>query len=834
MAHESLGVYLKRRYGHETCGGDSEEFVSFLEQSVVTERGSAVRHDLHGRYEFHDAVDAILAHLVNSNSRNVLRKGYINESGRTHGSDVNFLVTALKSRAWHTVFVRIGQANFVDLVLNTNCFVKVASGYVQVFGEVPGFQNHAAVALARSRMLYRMGRTPHNHLRMLLDDANEIVGQIVGHSGIPRKAYGQLKRLLEVCVRNDRKIAYGSLFHLMVIEHSPPATDNFEWATPVNLVIQYVFTVIGKTFPLSVWGSNKNKCRILKHLAKFITNGKYDRLMVHTVLKNILVTEIRWLGKPAVTSPQDLVKRTAMLGAFVQWLFERYTCGAIAKVWHVTEATNSTGLLFYPHSVWRQLTLAWLLSYIERYLFETKRDGSTAHFEKFNYGDLRLVPKKNDFRVLCVPIKRPFLVDDITKEQVFAYKKEYDTFKKNVVLPVLQLIHDKNKRAVQRHPRCYSVLDILARIMRFKAQLLQKHETLPKLYMVKLDMKHCFDNLNQGKIMECFERLLEGDDNDTTYYIRQVAECADFAQINRKMRSVIRDQKLLSQLSLFNQDVSKVMVDMCWTKQLSKSQILDVLKGQVLHSTIRIGNKLYKRAQGVFQGFALLATFCDIVYNALVDDSLGFLLGGESLLVRLVDDFLFISTNEEDCKKVYKTLASEVAHQYGAFVNEEKSVWVNDGAPDTITFVGLTINCHNLEVQRNHDTAAKVTMSCKSFKAAYHSMERSMRLRLQPSLVDLELLSPQTAMTNYELVLRSVFEAFYTDFGKIAANDTFEPTEFAVFAMSVLEYCMATFHKANGTISFVDDIILTFHSTLEGCLAKRKHFSQPLALLRCL
>ncbi|KAJ1672685.1 Telomerase reverse transcriptase, partial [Spiromyces aspiralis] len=60
-----------------------------------------------------------------------------------------------------------------------------------------------------------------------------------------------------------------------------------------------------------------------------------------------------------------------------------------------------------------------------------------------------------------------------------------------------------------------------------------------------------------------------------------------------------------------------------------------------------IGNSLYRQATGIPQGSILSPILCNMYYSQMENERLGHLLNDdETLLIRLVDDFLFISLDK--------------------------------------------------------------------------------------------------------------------------------------------------------------------------------------------
>lgn len=836
----TLVDYLHGKYPELTnkivVANDASEYQAILYTLNIIESrnlSSLVIPEKDGTYI--DLIDDVVDYLVQKNSNNVLRSGYNGFSGDVTSKNVSFQVNHLKSRHWKTLYCRIGHHRMVDLILNTRCFVQNTRGvFVQLFGpSLSPSTPPRPIVLSKTKQLYKYGGLRSNNLKLLPDNEMQLLQEIYAKqklnlkSHVPEK-YRNLCKLLVLMIQKDERVKYHSIFHKLIPEPRKYLRKNYlQLSCAIQYVIKFVLVIIGKVFPLATWGTKQNKSIIIDKIVSFIKSGRYARITMDKVLEGIKVSEINWLGKTKeISSKQDYQSRISIFSVFMKWLFEIFVGKLIAKFFYVCETTQfsesaTSGLFYYTHRTWNGISREWLQAYINSNLTDVTDKESNADiekFERFNFGELRLIPKKNDFRVLCVPIKKPCPPANgtfLTQQDFELQRKQYQSHHFNNVMPLLQLISDKNRKLLElkekAHARCYSMIDISAQISKFKHRLLSKNNNkLPQLFMIKFDMKHCYDQLNQGKIMQCFQRLFDADDDDSAYYIRRIEEYHDFQQLSKKLRALIKDHTCIEELNILDSSNSvsytnnkHILVDKNITRRLTKSQILDIIRGQVLHSTMKIGDKLYQRKQGVFQGFPLLATFCDMVYNSLVDDLFDFLLQSpiDSLLLRLVDDFLFISTDKAQCKLVYDILNGEIAQEYGAFMNTEKSSWINFDSstnPELVKFVGLTIDSGKLEITRGLESSAPISLASKlSFKSVFKMLQDSYSLRLKPSLLDLNLVSDHSLVFNYSVILNSVMEAFTMNFKRLNHCDKFEPDLFKVFLMELLNISLERYYSAN-------------------------------------
>lgn len=88
---------------------------------------------------------------------------------------------------------------------------------------------------------------------------------------------------------------------------------------------------------------------------------------------------------------------------------------------------------------------------------------------------------------------------------------------------------------------------------------------------------------------------------------------------------------------------------------------------------VKIGKKFYRQKEGIPQGSVLSSLLCNYFYADLEATYLDFLDPRESLLLRLIDDFLLITTNRADAK-MFLEVMHEGLPEYGVSVNPDKTL----------------------------------------------------------------------------------------------------------------------------------------------------------------
>jgi telomerase reverse transcriptase len=169
-----------------------------------------------------------------------------------------------------------------------------------------------------------------------------------------------------------------------------------------------------------------------------------------------------------------------------------------------------------------------------------------------------------------------------------------------------------------------------------------------------------------------------------------------------------------------------ILVDGTDQQQVTRSELIRRLREHLGGTLVRLGGAFFVQQVGVPQGSVLSTLLCSALYadmeksNQLGSGGGGADTGGddESLLLRWVDDFLFMTTSAEAATQFVATLSGGFP-EYGATVSVSKTclnfdAWGSDGrrlprnehaTPDGrrhVRWCGLLIDSSTLEVQADN------------------------------------------------------------------------------------------------------------------------------------
>lgn len=834
------------------------DFQNFLHSIIIVKTSSNLTLNQTDRaLSYLDLVDSILCNVHNYRTDDVLVNGYSIPLSQTHtgikvvNPEISFVVNHLKGVHWNHLFNCVGVDAFSDIVLNTTCYLKQNELYVQLWGKGIAFaQQVERKTLPKQNMMYKNRRVTKVNNRLLSDSISILSSMFpnINTKNLP-KSFRKLKKLLDRVILNHQACNYDQIFSNIVPFAEPIQESILKNATEMSSVIRFCLTIMGKVFPLETWGTSENKVQIFRYLARYLKSRSFEKIHLNEVTYATKITSIKWLGRTQnVTSRQDRESRLGIFSTFIHWVFIYYLQNIVRSFWYVTDSVNSdeVTLLYFPHYSWNQIQEKWLNNYISKYLVKVSLPSIIEKMDftaKYNFGRLRLAPKLNDFRLICVPSK--LAINSLKNSDEAKYKKnkyEYLHYRNNIIRPARQILSFKlNFLTDPKHnfySRCQSSRDIAISILNYKKHLTCQNHSLPEIHMVKFDMKHCFDRLNQSKIVECVENLFAGDEDEKLYFIRQYWETSTTKKMLGKLRSLIVEQQKLANYDLIESDIlsashSKLFIDRSKTISMSKKRLIQIVKSQVFDSLCMgiYENSVYRRKHGVFQGFALLSILCDIVYDAMVLENFAFLEESGSRLFRLVDDFLILSTDTRACNRVLLILDGCSLQKYGAFVNAEKTGLVmGPSRTNLLKFVGLSINTSTLDISRIYPKSSFMTITKqKSFKSTYTYLTWCFTARMDNFLVSMDLVSLSVALSNITHVLVSTLNAFYLSCKYLTRKrHEFDQMYFQSFLLELLLQSLTKFRDINASEEHIDDVFHEFKECVAFFLSDKDMFAQTL------
>ncbi|KAL0429272.1 UNVERIFIED_CONTAM: Telomerase reverse transcriptase [Sesamum radiatum] len=274
----------------------------------------------------------------------------------------------------------------------------------------------------------------------------------------------------------------------------------------------------------------------------------------------------------------------------------------------------------------------------------------------------------------------------------------------------------------------------------------------------------------------------------------------------------------------------------CIQQKIRKEEINLILKEHITRNVVQFDNKFYLQLVGIPQGSVLSSLLCSFYYGHMErnvvfpflekanGDFLGkydilgastsrpnhtkeiVVCGAKCLLLRFIDDFLFISTSKKQAAMFFSRLERGV-RDYNCWMNDEKfglNFDMNNGqgcrsnrlhvGKDGFSFLrwsGLLVNCSTLEIQAdytrylNSHLSSTLTVSCRGkvgcqLKA---KLRRYLQPKCHPLFYDSNINSPGVVRLNiYQAFLLCAMK-FICYISKLSILPRFSP-KFCINAIS--------------------------------------------------
>lgn len=500
-------------------------------------------------------------------------------------------------------------------------------------------------------------------------------------------------------------------------------------ATTTRRVSAFVRAAVTRVFPRAWFGrgddGRHNWKMLLGSIDRFLHARRFETFSLEEAMRGLRISNISWSAgagseRGHKMALSDFSKRQELLSELVYYLFDSFVIPLVRSNFHVTETQPTRNrLAYFRHDVWRRLTEPTLtglktLTYEEiggQKALDAIRD------RQLSFSEIRLLPKEKGMRTITNLRRRP--QTRIAGQTILG--KSINT----VLRPCLGVLNREMAAQPDRlRGSMFSVHGMLGQLKTFRASL--GRERSEPLYLVKVDIKSCFDNLPHEKLLELVRKLLRSEDYEVVRRaeIKPPEGRASFAgdDIVRPSRTFktraygygdrggIRQVTTeLEQMERCNQ----VIVDHVVPQMVERDQLLKLIDEHIGQNVVRIGKKYFRQKKGIAQGSVLSSFLCSLIYADFERRRLSFLRqGGPSLLLRMIDDFLLVTT---DGKMAQRFLA--VMHrgdsQWGVSVKSNKTLVNFDAEVEgqalartdshaQFPFCGIMIDSSSLDIAKDH------------------------------------------------------------------------------------------------------------------------------------
>nr|XP_056710022.1 telomerase reverse transcriptase [Euleptes europaea] len=506
-------------------------------------------------------------------------------------------------------------------------------------------------------------------------------------------------------------------------------------------VYTFVRECLERVVPAALWGSNHNKCRFYKNVKKLVSLGKLATFSLRELMWKMRVSDCAWLRltKDSGRSipPSEHHFRTALLSKFLYWLMDSYVAVLLRSFFYITETMFQKNLLvFFRKAVWSKLQSVGVRSHLAKVHLRALSKEELESLQRRKCvplaAKLRFIPRMNGLRPV-VKLNSLVGAGKFCRKDRDKKVQYFNTQLKNL-FSVLQYERMKNPSLLGSS--AFGRDDIYAMWKKFVVKVLESNAPMPAFYFVKADVSRAYETIPHNKLVEVISQIL-GPHNKTSYCIRRYAVIIRTrnGQIRKYYRRHVSTGKdYMPDMGLFVRHLQQstplrnaVIVEQSVSLKERCSSLLEFSQQLIRNSILKIENRYYVQCCGIPQGSILSTLFCNLCYGDMENK----LLPGvqeDGVLMRLTDDFLFVTPHLAGAKTFLRTLAAGIP-EYGFTINPAKTMVnfpLDEDIPGCSEFkqlpahsifpwCGLLINTQTLEVYCDYSRSTVLGRSVSTF-----------------------------------------------------------------------------------------------------------------------
>ncbi|KAG6428787.1 hypothetical protein SASPL_106824 [Salvia splendens] len=552
----------------------------------------------------------------------------------------------------------------------------------------------------------------------------------------------------------------------------------------------FIWAICRRIIPSPLLGEPSNWRCLRRNISKFISLRRFEKLTLKECIHRLKISKFpifsyKQNSRCCIGIPDN--SRHAILECWMLWVFTHLVSPLVQANFYVTESEHEKQeVLYYKKSIWEKLMRENRCMIAGRYrLLDIESARNILGKRSFGFSRFRLLPKSNGFRMLTnlqapsrIPVSTPSRIQPNQNSWRRAYSSHrvHRFFKS--VNTVLHDVHVVLKGLREKEPEkmgssVFDYNDVYKKLVPFLFHLKNGSISLPDVFMVVSKVAKAFDSVNHEKLLSVMKDALRDDEHILEKFTQVV--CTDkYLKIEPHVMLAHQDISTAStrmQSKFHVQSLGSIVLkeDASW--KIKKENIHSLLEEHIMRNMVQFRNKFYLQEVGIPQGSVLSALLGSYYYGHMERNVIFPFLekakrtlsvtqhssdgtsvsggnrqteiaapGSESLLLRYLDDFLFISASKRQASMFFTRLERGV-RDYNCCMNKEKyglnftmenqqgqlSNRLHTGK-DNISFLqwsGLLVNCSTLEIQADY-----TRFLLKAIETSPRYMNRLIRRRM--------------------------------------------------------------------------------------------------------
>ena len=539
-----------------------------------------------------------------------------------------------------------------------------------------------------------------------------------------------------------------------------PRGSIMQYATATTQVSAFCQAVLRRLLPRDALGTGldgkANWNGLMRWVDHFIKMRRNETLNLHVTVQGIKIRAVSWLKPPKLAnetmSVSDRDKRLQIFNEFIYYIFDSLLIPLLRSNFFITEsAVHRSRLFYFRHDIWRKISEP-SLAQLKLTMFDEV--ALAPKVQTLGHSTIRFLPKLNGIRIIA-NLKKKIM-------KSFRGKMVLSNGINKQLEPVFDVLnYERSQQPLRLGSSIFSSNEMHGRLKGFKTRVAGQ-----QLYFVKLDIKSCFDSIPQEELTRLAESLLQ----ENRYRIHTHAEIKGGEE--KLSRRFPRKVLPADEMVVFSADMAS---ELGWDRKrtvfadtgnwkLQKTQsLLNMLREHITSNVVKIGKKHYRQKHGIPQGSILSSLLCSFFYGAFEAENLSFL-DERSFLIRLIDDFLLITTDPTAARRFLDVMASGNP-KYGITVQASKSLTNFEASVNgrkiprlhgttAFPYIGLTIDTSTLSVAKERaskdpEVRNGLTVQAKEAGRAFRTkVLHSLKIQMLGMLMDTQLNSKIKVMTN--------------------------------------------------------------------------------------